>query len=141
MKENFTNTFDLCYVIHIQHIRTQPCFLHYILVYINNRSLSSMKLTGYKSCCLPVLMWYIFLKIFSASSRSPCDNKNFGLSGRNISRIATTKLGSEQTRRNMRHELYLKDDEKYPVLLGIIDHARPENKELNTVYEHCYYKK
>jgi hypothetical protein len=72
-------------------------------------------------------MWYIFLKTFSAPSWSPCDSKNFGLSGRNISRIATTKLGTEQTRRNIRHELYLKDDEKYPILLGIINHARPEN--------------
>lgn len=44
-----------------------------------------------------------------------------------MSRIATTKLGTEQTRRNIRHELYLKDDEEYPILLGIINHARPEN--------------
>lgn len=65
--------------------------------------------------------------MFSAPSRSPWDSKNFGLSGRNISRIATTKLGSEQTRRNIRQELYLNDGEKYPILLGIINHARPEN--------------
>lgn len=64
-------------------------FFKCILIFVRKIQL---QFTGYSICALPVFLWYMYLKISSASSVSPNSIRNFGLSGKKKSQHPSNKL-------------------------------------------------